>query len=264
MAKIESLNADKYDLYVRTFQSPDADLSFVERVFTKLNSTSPIALREDFCGTGVVAANWVKRSGSNSAIGIDIDSEPLRWFNENVVPKLSPDEQKRIEVVNDDLRTFKSEMVDCILALNHSFMTFKSRDVLKGYLESCRKSLSNGRVFIADIYAGSEARCPGMDFLQTDPSCKTIWCQSKFNPLTNEALNRVHFVFSDGSKLLDAFVYDWRLWSVAEMVELLLEVGFSSVSVFDKMAEKSNACEPNQISNHASYDNFEVYVVGQA
>ena len=264
MKKIESLDADKYDLYVRTFQSPDSDLSFVERVFAKLNSTAPESLREDFCGTGVVAANWVKRSGSNSAIGIDIDSEPLEWFKENVAPTLSPDEQKRIQVVNDDIRTFESEMVDCILALNHSFMTFKSRDVLKGYLKSCRKSLSNGGVFIADIYAGNESRCPGMDFLETDPSFKTIWCQSKFNPLTNEAFNRVHFVFPDGSKLLDAFVYDWRLWSVAEMAELLKEVGFNTVSLYDKSFESNNKSEPAPTANHSSYDNFEVYVVGQA
>jgi hypothetical protein len=43
---------------------------------------------------------------------------------------------------------------------------------------------------------------------------------------------RIHFVFPDGSKMKDAFRYEWRLWSIPEIRELLVEAGFSKTVVY--------------------------------
>jgi hypothetical protein len=42
----------------------------------------------------------------------------------------------------------------------------------------------------------------------------------------------IHFHFQDGSKINQAFSYDWRLWTLPEIKELLLEAGFKKVSVY--------------------------------
>jgi hypothetical protein len=42
----------------------------------------------------------------------------------------------------------------------------------------------------------------------------------------------IHFHFNDGSKLRKAFHYEWRLWSLPEIREILLEAGFSKVTVY--------------------------------
>ncbi|MEJ2380885.1 MAG: class I SAM-dependent methyltransferase, partial [Gammaproteobacteria bacterium] len=59
-----------------------------------------------------------------------------------------------------------------------------------------------------------------------------VWEQEKFNPVTNETVCHIHFAFADGSRLDRAFTYEWRLWSLPELGELLGEAGFSRVHVF--------------------------------
>ena len=59
-----------------------------------------------------------------------------------------------------------------------------------------------------------------------------IWEQEHYNPLTNEIICRIHFKFRDGTKLKNAFVYDWRMWSLPELTELLVEAGFGDMGVY--------------------------------
>ena len=45
-------------------------------------------------------------------------------------------------------------------------------------------------------------------------------------------LCHIHFSFPDGSKIKKAFTYDWRLWTLPEIRELLLEAGFQRATVY--------------------------------
>jgi hypothetical protein len=42
----------------------------------------------------------------------------------------------------------------------------------------------------------------------------------------------IHFHFPDGSKLQNAFTYEWRLWSLPEIREVLQEAGFQTSTVY--------------------------------
>ena len=42
----------------------------------------------------------------------------------------------------------------------------------------------------------------------------------------------IHFRFPDGSRMNRAFSYHWRLWTLPELRELLLEAGFRSATVY--------------------------------
>ena len=39
----------------------------------------------------------------------------------------------------------------------------------------------------------------------------------------------IHFRFPDGSQLEEAFTYDWRIWSMPELRDILKEVGFKKI-----------------------------------
>ena len=58
------------------------------------------------------------------------------------------------------------------------------------------------------------------------------WDQHSFNPITNAITCYIHFEFNDGSVMKKAFEYHWRLWSLPEIRECLVEAGFKSIDVY--------------------------------
>jgi hypothetical protein len=58
-----------------------------------------------------------------------------------------------------------------------------------------------------------------------------LWEQRSFDPISHRVDCRIHFAFCDGSRLDDAFVYDWRMWTLPELQDLLLEAGFADAGV---------------------------------
>ncbi len=68
-----------------------------------------------------------------------------------------------------------------------------------------------------------ERRLEGFDY---------IWDQHRFDPINNFGYNYIHFEFPDGSRMNKAFAYDWRLWSLPELREILFDVGFSHVETY--------------------------------
>ena len=56
-----------------------------------------------------------------------------------------------------------------------------------------------------------------------------IWDQDIFDPASHFYTCRIHYAFQDGSEMRNAFVYDWRLWSMPEVIEVMREAGFEDV-----------------------------------
>jgi hypothetical protein len=66
------------------------------------------------------------------------------------------------------------------------------------------------------------------------------WEQRTADPVTGRVVNSIHFkVTHRGSArsliFRDAFTYDWRLWSIPELKDAMLEAGFKSVEVYDRL-----------------------------
>ncbi len=53
-----------------------------------------------------------------------------------------------------------------------------------------------------------------------------------YRPVTGDLTCHIHFRFPDRSRIDKAFTYDWRLWTLPELRELLDEAGFRTVTVF--------------------------------
>ena len=71
--------ADKYDLYQRAVNSPEADVEFLVAEYKRLRGKKPRHLREDFCGTALLCSHWIRAGRDWTAEGFDIDHEPIQW-----------------------------------------------------------------------------------------------------------------------------------------------------------------------------------------
>jgi hypothetical protein len=96
-------------------------------------------------------------------------------------------------------------------------------------LAYCRRiydCLAHDGILFLDAFGGYEA------FREMTESTRNngytyIWDQSRYNPITGEGLFHIHFHFRDGSRIRNAFTYDWRVWTLPELTETLTEAGFS-------------------------------------
>ncbi len=228
-AKMADL-ADRHVLYQQSVQCVEAEIDFVDEMYAELRGKSAMLLREDFCGTGNTACEWVQRRKDNCAYGIDLDSEVLDWGQKNNIGKLRGKTKNRIELIKEDVLKVKTDPVDIILAMNFSYWLFMDRKTMKQYFRSVRNSLVEDGIFFLDAFGGYEA--PKVLRERTEHENFTyIWHQAEFNPINHKMTCYLHFKFPDGSRLNKAFIYTWRLWSIPEIRELLKEAGFSKTTI---------------------------------
>ena len=265
---------DRHLLYSASVQSVDADLDFFRRVYKRSNGKPFRSLREDFCGTAVLACEWVRRKEKNRAWGVDLDRATLDWGLERYVPRLGS-AADRLELLCRDVLDESNPAADVVAALNFSFCVFKTRPQLLAYFRQVRRSLLPGGQFFLDIFGGTEAgtedveereieACEGFDGTRI-PAFTYIWEQASFNPVDHRIVCRIHFKLRDGTKIKRAFTYDWRLWTIPELRELLLEAGFQAADVYvegwDEEADDSDGVFRRR-KRFENQDGWVAYVVG--
>ena len=59
-----------------------------------------------------------------------------------------------------------------------------------------------------------------------------IWDQTSYNIINHHAEFDIHFKLKNGRRLNRAFHYEWRLWTIPEIRELLAEAGFRRSVVY--------------------------------
>lgn len=223
--------SDRYDLYERSVQDPSGTCDFVERVFAEHDRPRPRSLREDFCGTGRNSVEWVRRHRENTAVGVDLDPEVIEVAERHVRKRLKKKKRDRIRFVRKNALTVKEGLFDCVVAFNFSYFCLRNRKLLRRYFRSVRRSLTDDGLFLLDAYGGSDAHLEVEEPREVE-DFTYVWDQYRYDPITAHVVNAIHFRFRDGTALESAFVYDWRLWSLPEIRDLLEEAGFSSVSFY--------------------------------
>jgi hypothetical protein len=255
-SKTKGLSArslDNYALYEAAVQTPDVERVFIDRQFRRLKGRAPLSLREDFCGTGFFACDWVRSHPARVALGLDLDPKPLAWGQRHHLAALNPAQQARVRLLRRDV--LKSQGLppprspsarpdgapargfDVVAAFNFSYYIFKQRRVLLEYFRTARAALVPDGVFTLDYVGGSECHLDG--FVERNPRSAGrgkpfvfLWDHDTFEPISGRMLCHIHFEFPDGSVRRRAFTYDWRLWSLPELQDLLAEAGFSRTHVF--------------------------------
>ena len=227
--------ADRHQLYELSVQCAEAEIDFVDATFKRLRKRKARLLREDFCGTANVCCEWVKRGGKRHAIGVDLDPEVLDWGRNNNLTKLSKKQQARITLLQENVLDVQTEQPDIISAMNFSYWLLQDRTLLKRYFTSVREALKSDGIFFLDAYGGYDSYHEIEEPREIDDGgdgFTYIWEQASFNPITHNLVCHIHFAFPDGSTLSNAFSYDWRLWTLPEVRDLLTECGFRNVTVY--------------------------------
>ena len=222
--------ADVHALYQQAVQCVEAEIDFVDETFKKLRQRKAKYLREDFCGTANAACEWVRRRGTNRAVAVDLDAEVLEWGRAHNVEPLGA-AASRIELVNADVRDVGRSGMDAVLAMNFSYWVLHTRAGLRRYFENARDALVEDGIFFLDAYGGYDAFREMKETTEND-GFTYIWDQAWYDPITGRNRCHIHFRFPDGSRIKDAFVYEWRLWTLPEIREVLEEAGFHDVTVY--------------------------------
>ncbi|KAJ2688219.1 hypothetical protein GGH99_003078 [Coemansia sp. RSA 1285] len=259
--------ADKYQLYQQAVQHPRKEVRNLDSIYRKLNSryldsgsrrassgTGPrkdgcntevktsrhkdkeceddtdgeyvgrrqaYSLREDFCGTAVLCMEWVSSSPSATryAYGVDIDPEVIEYASEHTIGRdshgLTSDD--RIKLVCADV-----------------FDVHGDDSKIQGRHEAARSGISRVRNIGTFRY---------------------YFRQGNFDMLRNTTRFSLSFRMQDGSMLKDCFTYDFRVYSLCELREAMLEAGFDDVCVWISAKDSMEELDESESESESEREN---------
>ncbi|MEO0483736.1 MAG: class I SAM-dependent methyltransferase [Planctomycetota bacterium] len=227
-----STELSRYEFYERCVQSP-GDLAPLLRA---IHGNAPEMLGEDFCAAAALSEAWCQHPNAR-AVAVDLDPEPLERARQRA--------PGQIEVIQADVLEARLPEADLIFVGNFSIGEIHDRPALVEYLRRSRDRLRSGGAFICDTYGGDSAFVTGaVHRNHPGPDGTTIrytWEQRDADPLTGRVVNALHFRLEQSGmitqELTDAFVYDWRLWSVPELRDALAEAGYPRTAVYAKLPD---------------------------
>ena len=232
----------KYDLYELCVQSP----THLVPLLRAIHGGAPTVLAEDFAGTGALSRHWIETVKDGRAIATDHDSETLARAGSH---------DRLVTHAADVLAV--TDPADVLFVGNFSIGYFHTRPELVAYLKHVRTRLDREAVprdsspwashgaFICDTYGGESTFTLGHVHryhpLPDGSRVRYTWEQREADPLTGMVTDVIHFRIERSGHVLeeidDAFVYRWRLWSVPELRDAMLEAGFARTAVFAQLAD---------------------------
>lgn len=255
---------DKYFYYKKSVQSPKEDIKFFKKTYINLCKKRPKIFREDFCGTFYIGYHWVKDHPENKAIVIDSDKQPIEYGKKHHLSKLNSSQKNRLKILNKNVLDRNLPKADIISVSNFSYFVFKQRDLMLKYFKSIKSSLLKPGLFIIDIVGGPDCEAPSEEIVEHG-DFNYYWDQDNFDPINNCANFYIHFKRKGESKRKKVFSYDWRLWSIPELKDILKDAGFSKVYTYWEQSNKKGDGNGvfKKVTKESSCDTWLAYLVGQ-
>lgn len=258
--------ANPYDLFERSLEDSEAEVRFFDTTYRALRrGKKPLVLREDFGGNAKLTKTWCVSDPQRRGLAVDLDAEMIALGRARNVDGLDG----RLDLVERSVLDVVFPKSDVTCAMNFSFCALKTRAQLRAYLEVAHAGLEPDGIFICELFGGTEAIVELQEQHEVE-DFRFVWEQERFNPITRELRSHIHFAFEDGSILRRAFTYDWRVWTIPDVDELLREVGFRTVRVFWERTDQEDEfgvlqgsgeyVETREVDNQESWH---VYIVGE-
>ncbi|MBL9104409.1 MAG: class I SAM-dependent methyltransferase [Myxococcales bacterium] len=251
-------SADRHALYQQAVNAPASCIAFLRDIYHQVRGRPPRVLREDFCGTALLATMWAEHSPEHRAVGVDLDPEALAWARAHNLAA-SP-ARERVELILADVLEDIPQRADIVCALNFSYYLLTTRRRLVTYFKRVRRALMPGGLFVLDSLGGTDAMA---DFCE-ERDCGEftyVWRQTGFNPLDHGSTCTIGFTFPDGSALDPAFSYPWRMWTMPEIRDCLVEAGFSRVRIFWEYVDADDNPEYVEVVREENQEIFLTYLV---
>lgn len=220
---------DPHLLYERAVQSPRAELGLLTRLLRRAGQPAR-RLREDFSGTALLSASWVAAGPERIAVAVDLDPAVHRWAVRHRLPALGP-AAERLLLCQADVRRAPRGPFDAIIALNFSYQVLHQRADLEAYLAAARRALVPGGLFMLDLFGGWLSQQAVTERRRIGGGVTYAWEHEACDPITHRVRCAIHFELPGGRSLRRAFTYDWRLWTLPELRDLMAEAGFDRVEV---------------------------------
>ena len=99
--KKEKLTARKANidrLYEESVQCPEFEVSFIKKLFKKYFNTKCISLREDFCASALISAEWVKDNKNNTSTSVDLDKRMINAAKQTAQNRLDNEQRSRMKI----------------------------------------------------------------------------------------------------------------------------------------------------------------------
>ena len=221
---------DKYKYYRESVQSAENDVEFFNTLYKTNFGQEAITLREDFCGTFAICCEWAKLSDNKKAVGVDLDQEPIDYGFEHNFSALTEAQKANVNILQKNVLSPDLPPADIVAAQNFSYFLFKERQQLKDYFTNAYKGLNADGLFLIDCFGGPAAQVENEEETQHE-GFSYFWDQESFNPINNHATFHIHFQIDGQKKIENVFTYNWRMWSLAELQDIMKEVGFKDVHV---------------------------------
>lgn len=257
----------KYFLYEHAVQEPEVEAHFMNGLYKRRNGRPPVRLREDFCGTFKLCCEWLKLKGEREAIGVDLDPEPIAYGKATHLPQLPKDRQRKIKIVRGNVMHVTQPKVDVIAAFNFSYYIFKQRNDLLRYFKACHKSLRPGGMMVLDAVGGTEMMEDNLERRRARVGkfkYTYVWEQTHYNVIDHSAEYYIHFELDNGRKIKRAFHYDWRMWGIPEVLDVMADAGFKEGLVYWEGVDSKGS--GNGIFRQQKYDDqcevWIAYLVG--
>lgn len=255
---------DKYDYYYRSVQSPDTDVEFLRDLYRELRGRSAKSLREDFCGTFAISCEWAKLHKTHEAYGIDIDPAPIQYGRDNYLTKLKPEEKKRVHIATASVLSDRLPATDIVAAFNFSHYIFKTRAELLKYFKGCYRHLKRDGILVVDAFGGKLCHSSNIEKTR-HPGFVYEWEQESFNEIDHHAIFHINFKIKGEAKTRKhVFSYDWRMWTLPELQDVMREAGFKDIGVYWEQSDASGEGSGDFIRQDRSdeCDAWVAYVVG--
>lgn len=235
---------DPFDCYELCVQSPAHTVDFLRAAHAR----DPVTLREDFCGSAAIARHWILSHRALSAvrplaIATDLDPAALSAARCRAAAAGIGDYQLSLVRADCFAPSPPPPIADIVFAGNFSLGYAHDRAALLTYLRHARTSLPPGGLFAADAYGGPALHLRGgstrTKLHPLDPALLvySVWRREPIHPRTNLVTNTLSFRITRSGDLIaeypDAFTYRWRIWSLPELTDALLEAGFDTFQFHD-------------------------------
>jgi SAM-dependent methyltransferase len=277
---------DPLELYRWAVQDPETHAIVLRTMYERLRpGRQPAILREDFAGTAAESVAWVALRKGRRAMAIDLDGPTLEWAQRRA-DRLLGTRASEVRFVLGDVRNVGPPAVphaDIISVLNYSIFYQHDSGELRSYLRNALNSLAPDGILVLNLFGGAARILPGTTRglvtrkprLPSEPPFPKFhyaWEVRSYDRATKRLDCRIHFGVPDASapegtrEVRDAFQYDWRLWSVRELIDACAQAGFADVQVWRHTYDPSKGAdgvflgrvEPDSL---LALDNWTAYIV---
>lgn len=273
----------KWQLYEVAVQDPVAQARVLRHVHQSILGEVPTHLREDFAGLASDSIAWIQLDPTHRAVAVELDPELVRRGRERATRILGR-RAPHLDFIQSSVQALdagRAAPADIVCALNFSIGYLRRRKELTTYLAGACKVLDKGGIFVANAFGGPANlqprtvthSIPARKARRESPALPAFlyhWEIRRHNPVNQLGEFRIHFEIPSASgasprHLRDAFIYRWRLWSLPELTEALLDAGFDRAEVWRHSLEPS-ADGPRvsigPVRSLARLEAWVVYVVG--